>query len=62
MGLTVFFDIFGGQYKIGLCQLSVTADKMRNIDHAKKAIEDAAQKGAKLVVLPVIFLSYSYTL
>ncbi|XP_057524322.1 omega-amidase, chloroplastic [Amaranthus tricolor] len=45
------------KYKIGLCQLSVTADKMRNIDHAKKAIEDAAQKGAKLVVLPEIWNS-----
>ncbi|KMT11080.1 hypothetical protein BVRB_5g111660 [Beta vulgaris subsp. vulgaris] len=41
------------KFKIGLCQLSVTADKARNIDHARKAIEDAAQKGAKLVVLPV---------
>ncbi|XP_057252366.1 uncharacterized protein LOC104899095 isoform X1 [Beta vulgaris subsp. vulgaris] len=40
------------KFKIGLCQLSVTADKARNIDHARKAIEDAAQKGAKLVVLP----------
>ncbi|XP_057248576.1 omega-amidase, chloroplastic-like [Beta vulgaris subsp. vulgaris] len=40
-------------FKIGLCQLSVTADKARNIDHARKAIEDAAQKGAKLVVLLV---------
>ncbi|XP_021738931.1 omega-amidase, chloroplastic-like [Chenopodium quinoa] len=45
------------KYKIGLCQLSVTADKERNIAHAKKAIEDAAQKGAKLVVLPEIWNS-----
>lgn len=31
----------------------MTADKTRNISHAKKAIEEAASKGAKLVLLPV---------
>lgn len=41
------------QFKIGLCQLSVTADKERNIVHARTAITEAAEKGAKLVVLPV---------
>ncbi|GAB4836962.1 Omega-amidase, chloroplastic [Ancistrocladus abbreviatus] len=45
------------QFKIGLCQLSVTADKARNVAHAKKAIEEAAGKGAKLVVLPEIWNS-----
>ncbi|KNA10343.1 hypothetical protein SOVF_145230 [Spinacia oleracea] len=45
------------KFKIGLCQLSVTADKARNIAHARKAVEDAAQKGAKLVVLPEIWNS-----
>jgi len=33
----------------------VTADKERNIAHARKAIEEAAAKGAKLVMLPVSF-------
>lgn len=41
------------QFKIGLCQLPVTADKERNIRHARKSIEEAAQKGAQLVLLPV---------
>ena len=41
------------QFKIGLCQLSVTPDKERNIAHACKAIEEAAGKGAQLVLLPV---------
>lgn len=41
------------QFKIGLCQLSVTADKERNIAHARKAIREAVDKGAQLVVLPV---------
>lgn len=45
------------KFKIALCQLSVTADKVRNIAHARKAIEEAAQKGARLVVLPEIWNS-----
>ncbi|TMW92035.1 hypothetical protein EJD97_013577 [Solanum chilense] len=45
------------KFKIGLCQLSVTADKERNIVHARAAIEEAAEKGAKLVVLPEIWNS-----
>ncbi|RWV91621.1 hypothetical protein GW17_00046087 [Ensete ventricosum] len=40
-------------FKIALCQLSVTRDKERNIAHARKAIEEAARKGAQLVLLPV---------
>uniref|UniRef100_A0A5B7BR21 CN hydrolase domain-containing protein n=1 Tax=Davidia involucrata TaxID=16924 RepID=A0A5B7BR21_DAVIN len=43
------------KFKIGLCQLLVTADKERNIRHARKAIEEAAQKGAQLVLLPEIW-------
>ncbi|KAG8635966.1 hypothetical protein MANES_16G084000v8 [Manihot esculenta] len=45
------------KFKIGLCQLLVTADKERNIAHARKAIEEAAGKGAQLVVLPEIWNS-----
>uniref|UniRef100_A0A2P2KSV2 Uncharacterized protein MANES_16G084000 n=1 Tax=Rhizophora mucronata TaxID=61149 RepID=A0A2P2KSV2_RHIMU len=45
------------RFKIGLCQLSVTADKERNIAHARNAIEEAAAKGAKLVLLPEIWNS-----
>lgn len=47
------------QFKIGLCQLSVTADKETNIDHACNVIQEAAEKGAQLVVLPVRFSIYS---
>ncbi|VVA11744.1 PREDICTED: omega-amidase [Prunus dulcis] len=43
------------KFKIGLCQLAVTADKERNIAHGRKAIEDAAAKGAQLVLLPEIW-------
>ncbi|KAH1131793.1 hypothetical protein J1N35_003171 [Gossypium stocksii] len=45
------------KFKIGLCQLSVTPDKERNIKHARKAIEEASQKGAQLVLLPEIWNS-----
>ncbi|KAG9457709.1 hypothetical protein H6P81_002217 [Aristolochia fimbriata] len=45
------------KFKIALCQLSVTADKERNISHARKAIQEAADKGAQLVVLPEIWNS-----
>ncbi|KAG5244091.1 omega-amidase,chloroplastic [Salix suchowensis] len=51
-----FFDLLTF-FKIGLCQLSVTADKERNIAHARKAIEEAAANGAKLVMLPEIWNS-----
>ncbi|EEF46118.1 nitrilase and fragile histidine triad fusion protein, putative [Ricinus communis] len=44
-------------FKIGLCQLLVTPDKAKNIAHARKAIEEAAAKGAKLVLLPEIWNS-----
>ncbi|GJY01589.1 omega-amidase, chloroplastic [Tanacetum coccineum] len=45
------------EFKIGLCQLSVTADKERNIAHARLAIKEAAEKGAMLVLLPEIWNS-----
>ncbi|KAK8465427.1 hypothetical protein PHAVU_009G081000 [Phaseolus vulgaris] len=45
------------KFKIGLCQLSVTPDKGRNIAHARTAIQDAASKGAQLVLLPEIWNS-----
>lgn len=48
------------QFKIALCQLSVTSDKDRNIRHARKAIEEAAGKGAQLVVLPVSSVSCNW--
>ncbi|GKV00083.1 hypothetical protein SLEP1_g12834 [Rubroshorea leprosula] len=45
------------KFKIGICQLLVTPDKERNIAHALKAIEEAAKKGAQLVLLPEIWNS-----
>jgi omega-amidase len=45
------------KFKVALCQFSVTADKARNIAHARAAIEKAAADGAKLVLLPEIWNS-----
>ncbi|PSS36412.1 Omega-amidase [Actinidia chinensis var. chinensis] len=45
------------RFKIALCQMLVTSDKERNIVHARKAIEEAANKGAQLVLLPEIWNS-----
>lgn len=41
------------QFKIGLCQLTVTSDKNMNLAHARNSIEAAAKQGASLVMLPV---------
>ncbi|XP_073289830.1 omega-amidase, chloroplastic-like isoform X2 [Primulina huaijiensis] len=45
------------KFKIALCQLSVTADKELNIAHARQVIEEAAGKGAQLILLPEIWNS-----
>ncbi|XP_042004474.1 omega-amidase, chloroplastic-like isoform X2 [Salvia splendens] len=45
------------KFKIALCQLAVTSDKEKNIAHARQAIEDAAGKGARLILLPEIWNS-----
>lgn len=38
--------------KVALCQLEVGPDKNTNINGARKAIEEAADKGAQLICLP----------
>ncbi|XP_078433229.1 nitrilase/cyanide hydratase and apolipoprotein N-acyltransferase family protein [Wolffia australiana] len=45
------------KFSIALCQLTVTADKEKNIARARKAIEEAADNGARLVLLPEIWNS-----
>ncbi|KAF3330080.1 omega-amidase,chloroplastic-like protein [Carex littledalei] len=40
------------RFKIALCQMLVSPIKEKNISHARSLIRGAAQKGAKLVVLP----------
>lgn len=45
--------LWSSQYKLAVCQLSVTSDKAANIAHARQKIEAAADSGAQLIVLPV---------
>ncbi|CAA2989687.1 omega-amidase, chloroplastic-like [Olea europaea subsp. europaea] len=45
------------KFKIALCQLYVTSDKDRNVAHARETIEEAARKGAQLILLPEIWNS-----
>lgn len=42
-----------GQFKIALCQLSITSDKNQNLDRASRSIRLSVEQGAKLLVLPV---------
>jgi omega-amidase len=42
----------GGKVNIALCQVSVTDDKQRNIQHTRSAIAEAVRNGAELVILP----------
>ncbi|EYU21336.1 hypothetical protein MIMGU_mgv1a019804mg, partial [Erythranthe guttata] len=44
------------QFKIGLCQLSVTPEKAINVDNARRSIQFASKRGAALVVLPIFLL------
>ncbi|KAI6690712.1 hypothetical protein NL676_027540 [Syzygium grande] len=47
----------GQRFQIRLCQLSVTANKEKNIAHARDTIREAVDKGAQLVLLPEIWNS-----
>ncbi|KAK6914704.1 Carbon-nitrogen hydrolase [Dillenia turbinata] len=40
------------KFKIALCQLTVYSEKKKNLELAHRAIESAADQGAKLVLLP----------
>lgn len=42
-------------FRIGICQLSVTADKKANVERAKQMIREAVHNGSHIVVLPEMF-------
>src|SRR3712207_8002189 len=44
-------------FRLAVCQVSVTDDKGRNIDNAERMIRKAVENGAQMVVLPEIFNS-----
>ncbi|WP_425447699.1 carbon-nitrogen hydrolase family protein [Dethiothermospora halolimnae] len=41
--------------KVGLCQMTVTGDKGKNISKAQAMVEDCVKKGVNIVVLPEMF-------
>ncbi len=41
--------------KVALCQMRVESDKIDNLNHAREMVCKAAQRGARLIVLPEIF-------
>ncbi|XP_074294856.1 omega-amidase, chloroplastic-like [Silene latifolia] len=44
------------QFKLALCQLTVTNNKADNLVRARKMLEDASHMGAKLAVLPEMWV------
>ena len=42
-------------YKIAVCQMITTENKIENINHAVDMVTEAAINGAKIVVLPEMF-------
>lgn len=43
-------------FKIGIIQMCVDKDKIKNIEKANKFIKKAVKEGANIVVLPEMFL------
>lgn len=41
--------------KVALVQLSTCADKAKNLEHAREVLQNAAQMGADIIVLPEMF-------
>ena len=46
--------------RIGLIQMKMSADPKKNILIAINKIKDAAKKGAKIICLPELFLTYYF--
>ena len=47
-------DMLSNKFKLGLCQILVGDDKQKNLQTASNAIDKAANKGADIIVLPVL--------
>ncbi len=45
------------KFKVGLVQMSMSADPQANVDKAAARVEDAARKGAEVVCLPELYRS-----
>jgi N-carbamoylputrescine amidase len=49
------FGLTPEKYRVGLVQMSATADPERNLAHAIEMVREAAGKGAQIVCLPELF-------
>ncbi|MGL5330870.1 MAG: carbon-nitrogen hydrolase family protein [Peptostreptococcaceae bacterium] len=45
-------------FKLGLIQMNVEKDKIKNLDKARKLIKNAVNDGAQIIVLPEMFLCH----
>jgi predicted amidohydrolase len=43
------------RFKIAVCQMTVSEDKMQNVDKAESMIREAVENGAQVIVLPEMF-------
>ena len=48
------------KFRVGLVQMSMSADPQQNLDKAAARIEEAARKGAQVVCLPELFRSHYF--
>ena len=48
-------NMTSNKFKLGLCQMIVGDDKAKNLKNASNAIQKAVDKGADIIVLPVMF-------
>jgi N-carbamoylputrescine amidase len=46
-----------GKFKVGLVQMSMSADPQRNLDEAAARVEEAARRGAEVICLPELYRS-----
>ena len=47
-----------GKFKVGLVQMSMSADPQENLDRAAARVEEAARKGAQVICLPELYRSH----
>jgi len=48
-------SLFNTQFKVGFCQTGVSSDKAESLSNARRAVDEAVQQGAQLVMLGEMF-------
>src|ERR1041385_8307370 len=49
-----------GNFKVGLVQMSMSADPAENVEKAAARVEEAARKGAQVICLPELYRSHYF--